>query len=29
MVFNNPIMTTQVHKTIDQPSMNSIVVGES
>jgi hypothetical protein len=28
MVFTNPIMTIHLHKTIDRPLMNSIVVGK-
>jgi hypothetical protein len=27
MVFTNPIMTTHVNRTIDQPPMNSMVAG--
>jgi hypothetical protein len=27
MLFTNPITTTHVNKTIDQPLMNSMVVG--
>ncbi len=26
MMFTNPIMTTRVHKTIDQPLMSSIAI---
>jgi len=27
MVFTNPIMTTRVNRTIDQPLMNSMAAG--